>query len=586
MDLTKLKNALISSEAIFHNSHDGIVCMGSDSKIVFANAAAAEMFGFDDISELTGEPVECLMSSDNAAVHHHYVDRHIAGESTPVMNSLRRIQAKKQSGELFPVDIHVFYFTVEGARYYAAFIRDMSEVARQEQALRDLAFADPLTGLPNVKSLEQTLRNIFSETLEKCHVISVIGIDRMRNINGSFGFEVGDEVIRTLANRFAAEFQSARFLGRLSGDQFVLVEEIASSDEVEGYLSILRNRLNELTSTPVTVKDARAKVEVTAGAIDIPNLADTPENAIKHAEMAYGDAKNSARARLLRLTRDRLQDIAYSAALTHQIRDAIQIGEFFIVVQPKIDVRSGRSNAGEVLVRWRRNDGEMISPGVFIPVAEDAGLIDAIGRFVFLEACALLRDTRNGTGALPKLAINVSPNQLLDPEFVRLAETTFDQLSVDPSLVELEITETAVASAPHRVLEALNRLRPMGISVALDDFGTGYSSLTMLRDMPIDKVKLDKSFIDEIDRSEKSFRLVENSIRMMKDLGFTVTVEGVEAREIHDMLFALGVDEAQGFFYSKPLPVDEFSTFDLSINSVQVDLFSKLKAEAVKGGTG
>lgn len=582
MDLDKLKNALIASDAIFHNSHDGVVCIDADSEIKYVNSAATKMFGYEHDDQLVGRPVTCLMNPENAMSHPEFVRRHLAGEPSPVMNNLRRIRALKQTGEMFPVDIHVFALNVDDKRYYASFIRDMSEIERKDQELHDLAYNDPLTGLPNMKSFEALLRKLYSTSIPNKHVIAILGIDRMRNVNGSFGFEVGDQVIQILAGRIEIAFNDARFIGRIAGDQFVLIVRSGGEDGIMNCLADLRRKVDDITSVPVAAKGARVKVEITVGAIEIPDLAETAENAVKHAELAYGDAKKMARSRLHFITPKRLEEIAYTAALTHQLQDAIQIGEFYIVIQPKLDVRSGTPTAGEVLVRWSRSGGHTIPPGRFIPVAEDTGLIDAIGRFVFLETCTLLRGTKGDIAGYPKLAVNLSPKQLVDLDFVDFVASTFERLSVDPRLFEFEITETAVASATGPIIDILQSLRQMGISIALDDFGTGYSSLTMLTGMPVDKVKLDKSFIDQVEDSEKSFKLVENSIRMMKDLDLTVTVEGVETRSVHDMLFAMGVDEAQGYFYSKPLSVEDFRAFSLDIGRRSPETFSRIKADLIR----
>jgi diguanylate cyclase (GGDEF)-like protein/PAS domain S-box-containing protein len=582
MELEKLKNALIASDAIFHNSHDGVVCINAESVIVFVNKAAHEMFGYEHEDDLLGRPVTCLMSPEHEVTHPVFVQRHLAGESSPVIDKLRRIRAIGKDGASFPVDIHVFQLEIDGDQVFASFIRDMSEIETKDQELHDLAFNDPLTGLPNMKSFEALLQKMYKGAAPDRHVIAVLGIDRMRNINGSFGFEIGDQVIQILASRIEIAFDDARFVGRVAGDQFVIVIDSSGDEGAMNCLTDLRRKVDDLTAIPIAAEGARVKVEITVGAIEIPTLAATPENAVKHVELAYGDAKKMARSRLHFITQERLEEIAYTAALTHQLQDAIQIGEFYIVIQPKVDVRTGQPTAGEVLVRWRRSDGQHIPPGLFIPVAEDTGLVDAIGRFVFLETCTLLRGTKGDITGYPKLAVNLSPKQLGDEDFVDFVADTFRKLSVDPRLFEFEITETAVASASGPIMEILQNLRKIGISIALDDFGTGYSSLTMLTGMPVDKVKLDKSFIDKVEDDVKSFKLVENSIRMMQDLDLTVTVEGVETRSVHDMLFAMGVDEAQGYFYSKPLLVEDFRNFRLDINNDQQDTFSRINADLVR----
>jgi EAL domain-containing protein (putative c-di-GMP-specific phosphodiesterase class I) len=272
-----------------------------------------------------------------------------------------------------------------------------------------------------------------------------------------------------------------------------------------------------------------------------------------------------ARKKHLVLSSKRISELAEMAALTHRLADGLQNHELFIVVQPKIGVRNGQVTGGEVLVRWQRPDGSFVRPDLFIPAAESSGLINSIGRFVFLEGTALAQQITKSWALQRKLAINVSPSQLYDYEFVRLVERTFKDFNVDPRAIEFEVTETAVAAFPERVKGSLKDLRALGSTIALDDFGTGQSSLTMLRDLPLDRVKLDRSFLAGLEHDDNAFKLVENSIRMMRDLGYQITVEGVETREMHDMLYALGAQEAQGYFYSKPLPVDQFMTFEFSI---------------------
>jgi len=559
----ELKSALISSGAVFHKSHDAIIAIDSSSKIVFCNGAALDCFGYNDQSALIGEPVETLMNAENAAHHKTYVARHLSGHDVPIMNQLRRIKAKKSNGQLFPIDIHVFHFQAAGERYYVAFIRDMSEVVAKEEELHQLAFFDPLTNLPNAVSFKNTIDEICST--DSTFIVTVLGIDWMRQINTSFGFQVGDEVIKAIVERLRAEFVNERFVGRFIGDQFVLISEIESPEQADNVLEELQERLRRLCLSPVSVSETRVKTSITAGAIVVPEMASTSTLVTKFAEMAYGDAKRHALGKVYRLRSDRLKELTFTTSLSHWLQDAIQLGEFFIVVQPKVDVKSGLSTSGEVLVRWRRSNGDMIGPDVFIPAAENTGLISAIGRYVFLETCGLLGTSSDLAGRLSKLAVNVSPEQLEDDTFCDLVESTLKSLSIAPSSLEFEVTETSVAKSPDRVIANLKRLRDMGATIALDDFGTGQSSLTMLRSMPIDRVKLDKSFIDEIGSDERSFTLVSNAVRMMHELGYLVTLEGVENREVHDMSYALGVDETQGYFYSKPLEIEAFRSFSFDL---------------------
>ncbi|MGB0684465.1 MAG: putative bifunctional diguanylate cyclase/phosphodiesterase [Magnetovibrionaceae bacterium] len=560
-----LKEAIVNSNGIFHNAHDGIVAINRRSEIVYLNQTALLMFGYSDKADLIGQRVERLMNDSNAALHHSYVDRHLQGQAVAVVNNLRRIKAKHKSGALFPIDIHVFPLIADEERHYIAFIRDMSDLESKENELSRLAYYDPLTSLPNATSFKFFLNSIYSEEQTGQFIVAVMGIDHMRTINSTFGFDQGDEIIKLFANRLNIEFEQLPFVGRLFGDQFVIVVPIDEGESPEATLEKTFSRVETLIRSPLQVSDARVSTSVTVGAIHIPNLAETPELVVKHSEMAYGDAKQVARKQKFLLSRDRLDELEFSASLTHKLIDAIQNNEFFVVIQPKINVRTALPSGGEVLVRWKTKEGKNIGPDVFVPVAENAGLIEAIGRFVLLESCGVILSAKERGYPIPKLAVNASPHQLGEPEFIHLVEDALKTFSINPKHLEIEVTETAVAQHPDRVIDTLNNLRSLGCSIALDDFGTGHSSLTMLEALPINRVKLDKSFVDNLEEQDKAFSLVINSIKMMKDMDFLVTVEGIESRELHDMLYALGVDEAQGYFYSKPLLPEDFLEFDFEL---------------------
>ena len=560
-----LKAALIDSDAVFNNSHDAIIAMDSASTIVFTNDAALAMFGYAAAADLIGTRIEGLMNERHALRHAGFVARHLQGDSTPMMNNLRRIRAKRASGELFPIDINVFHIDIKKTRYYFGFIRDMSAVEEKEAQLKSIAYFDVTTELPNANSFRDFLIYLYQEDMKDDYVIAVIGVHNMKNINATYGFEVGDAVIQVVGRRLKSAMRDAAFFGRMVGNQFVAAHRLQPERTVDGHLAEIRDRAAEVGDAPIKIGDVQVRAHFTIGAITIPKLAETADLVTKHAEIAYGDAKRIAPQNVHHLSQSRLDALSFSASLTHKLVDAIRNEEFHLVLQPKVDIGASRVTGGEALLRWRRPTGEPIGPDVFVPAAENAGLIADIGRFVFIESCALLR--RGATRSLGplKIAINASPHQLADPRFIDFVEATFADSGVDPASAEFEVTETAVAAFPERVVAGLNRLRAMGASVALDDFGTGHSSLTMLHDLPIDRVKLDRAFMANLGQSVRFEKLVENSVRMMRDMGYAVTVEGVETRDVHDFLLALGVDEAQGYFYARPLSPDAFWDFELAI---------------------
>ncbi len=555
----KLKTALISSRAFLDNSHDGIVCINANSSIVYVNSTLLRIFGYDDAEEVLLHPLEVLMNDADRSTHRAYIDRHLERETIPSMNRLRRLRAKRKDGSEFPADIQIFSYEESGERYYAGFIRDQSEVEKKEQMLKSLVFIDQLTGLGNVRSLEKALDTYFSQKIIDRLMIVALGIDHMRSINTSYGFEVGDKVIEDIGSRLTTGFPLARFIGRLHGDQFVILLD-APQDEPS--LATVTEQIHQTFDAPIELETVKISVSATIGTLRLPELASTSDMAIKLADLALMDAKTAGKGRVIELTRDRIADLELRASLTEKMRKALDDQEFSIVVQPKLNVASGKCTGGEVLVRWKQPDGTMIPPDYFIPAAEDSGLIEGIGQFVLEKACQLIADLGN-TGAATdlKLAVNVSPKQLEQDGFLQSVETTTSKHGILPSNIELEVTETAVAGSSGKVRNTLLALWKQGIKIALDDFGKGQSSLTMLRHIELDRVKLDRGFVLELSNSEHNFTLLQSTIAMLRAMSYQVSVEGVEEREIHDLLFALHVDEVQGYYYAKPLVVEEFRAF-------------------------
>lgn len=559
------QSSLSLSNAVFQNTLDGIVAFSATNEIVFANDTALFLFGFDSATELRGRLVQSIVGETSSDLLNACSKSERSRPFAPTLGQLCRMYGRRKSGECFPLDIHFIEVESRGKALNVAFIRDRTEIEKKEKELHTVAYFDALTGLPNGASFRNFITDLYKKTPVSPHVIVGLGVDHMRLINSSFGFDEGDDVIATVGKRLELEIQESAFFGRLFGDQFICAIPLEDPKNAKGVLADLGSRIESLFNAPVDIEGARVSVSITIGAITIPELAPTPELVTKHSEMAFGEAKVATRSGWHLLSRDRLDALEFSASLTHKLVDAIQGNEFSIVIQPKIDVASSVPSGGETLVRWTPRGAPPIRPDIFIPAAENAGLIGAIGRFVFLESCSTLIEARNAGHPLTKLAVNTSPHQLSEPGFFDLVESTLETLELEPHFIEFEMTETAVAQNPDVVIETLNKLRSIGCTIALDDFGTGHSSLTMLKNIPIDRVKLDKSFIDNLEVHERSFTLVENSIKMMRDLGFLVTVEGIETREVHDMLFALGVDEAQGYFYSKPLPPNEFLEYSFGL---------------------
>lgn len=551
-------------EAIYQNSHDAIVTMDENSVIVSMNKATLEVFGYDREDDLIGKRIETLMNEGHSHRHAKYVGEYIEGRRANIMGKLRRIHARRRDGSVFPVDIHVSDYFSKGERFFVGTIRDMSSLQEHEDQVHKSLFYDQLTGLPNRESLDISLGIILDPKVRASSrfLLLEIGIDQMRAINTTFGMDDGNTIIRLVGQRLEQALVPREYFGRGNGDRFTALIEIppgktANTVAWETFATMQRTLLQ-----PFEFGGARVSISVTAGALQIPLLATEPGLAIRYADMAYYVAKKSHRGEVYLLTPDDVARVMETSSLVHQIREALQMQEFFPVFQPKIDLETGKCTAAECLIRWRTQDGKMISPGLFIPVAESADLIEGIGRFIFLESCAAVQEWKaDPILSRVKLAVNISPKQLERDNFVDFVRRSLDTFGIPPSSLEFEITETTLANNPKVTFAAVSELNKMGINIAIDDFGTGQSSLGMLRDVAASRAKVDRAFLDGVPYDDTSNRLLRNIVNLMRDMNLAVTVEGIETEEVAEYVRTLRCSEGQGFFFAKPMEKEEFQDF-------------------------
>lgn len=566
MQAETLEEQVERLESVFHNSHDAIVTMNNRSEIVSVNKPTLTIFGYDSAEELVGQRIEILMNSNHSEHHARYVAEHINGhrQEREIMGRLRRIHAAKKDGSLFPVDIHVSDYEFDGERYFVGFVRDMTGIQETEARIHKSLFYDQLTGLPNKETLNQSLETVLNGEFDESarFLLMEIGIDQMRAINTTFGMKDGNTVIRLVGERLAQALVPAEFVGRGNGDRFSGLFEIPSGMSAEALAEDIRDRMRAALSDPFEFGAARVSISVTAGGLEIPRLATDPGLAIRYADMAYYEAKKTHRGEVYLLSSDDVERVLQTSALVHQIRDALQMQEFFPVFQPKIDLATGACRAAECLIRWRTQEGRMIPPGLFIPVAESADLIEGIGRFIFLESCAAVQEWKTDPVlSKVKLAVNISPKQLERPNFVDFVSNTLETFDIPPSCLEFEITETTLANNPRVTFATVATLSEMGISISIDDFGTGQSSLGMLRDVVASRAKVDRAFLEGVPHNEKSNRLLRNIVNLMRDMNLSVTVEGIETAEVADFVKTLRCSEGQGYFFARPMEKTDFEAF-------------------------
>ena len=388
--------------------------------------------------------------------------------------------------------------------------------------------------------------------------VLILDLDNFKNVNDTLGHASGDNLLLQVTNRLVAQVREEDTVARLGGDEFLLLVAAITAEEV--VVSLIDRLLKSLTA-PFLVDGQELFVSASIGAAFYPIDGENAETLIKHADIAMYQAKKQGKNNYCLFTSDLSERISYLRQLESNLRQAVTNHEFTVHFQPKIDPFAGRVVGAEALVRWQREDGILVSPADFIPLAEETGLIVALGEQVLKQTCSVLARLNNRGHHALSLSVNLSPLQFSQANLVQQILTVLQQYQIPSSQLELEITETAMMSNLSKAVKTMNELVVHGFSIAIDDFGTGYSSLSYLKRFPIKTLKIDRSFIRDLTEDPSDAQLVETIILMAHNLGITVVAEGVETQAQLEWLKSCSCEQIQGFFYSKPLCADDFITF-------------------------
>ena len=435
----------------------------------------------------------------------------------------------------------------------------LSSVEREETLYRQAHF-DTLTGLPNRQLLKDRLEQHIGNARVEEHsgALLFLDLDRFKEINDVFGHSVGDGVLIQAAKRIVSEVRDRDTVARLGGDEFVVV---LPSVRNESIVRSMAERLLARLAEAFTVRDVDHYVSASIGVVMFPEDGDSVETLLKNADAAMYRAKDAGRGRFEFFSKRLNAESRRKIGLERDLRQAYYDGALQLHYQPQFDIATGEISGAEALLRWTHPTNGVISPDEFIPLAEDSGLIIDLGEWVIEQACKDLR-TILDRGLHPgPVSINVSALQLRESGFRRAIMEPVRRYEIHPGYMQLEVTETAVAQNKDTAIALLESLRSDGVRVAIDDFGTGYSSLSYLQQMPFDVIKIDKSFVDKIGSGVTSNNICRTIIRMAEELGKMSIAEGVETREQLEFLQRNGCDFVQGFYYSRPLPPDQFLEF-------------------------
>lgn len=432
--------------------------------------------------------------------------------------------------------------------------RGLEAATRQ---LRHLATHDALTGLPNRVLLDDRLTQAMAHADRdgRSFALMVCDLDRFKLVNDSLGHAAGDELLQEVARRLSGLVRSTDTVARMGGDEFVLlITTIDYADDAKR----LATRAVEVLQEPVRIAEVDVHTSPSIGIAFYPADGNTIEAMMAHADAAMYCAKQRGRGCVQCFEENMGAGVDNRVQLESDLHQAIALKQFELYYQPKVHTNSGVVRSAEALIRWVHPERGLIAPDGFIPLAEDCGLIGAIGEWVVHEACRQARAWADAGLAPMRVSVNLSPSQFRGSGLIHSIRRALDEAGLDPQYLEVELTESAVMSDPEESIAILEQLSAMGVLVSVDDFGTGYSSMSYLRRLPIDKLKIDRVFINEIVSRPEDASIVRAIVSLAHSLRLKVVAEGVETPAQLDFLKAVGCDEYQGFHFSRPLPSHEF----------------------------
>jgi diguanylate cyclase (GGDEF)-like protein/PAS domain S-box-containing protein len=445
-----------------------------------------------------------------------------------------------------------------GVSHFVGVLNDITDNRRYQEELEHQANHDSLTDLPNRNLLRDRIGQaiVFADRYDQVAVIAFLDLDNFKLVNDSLGHDAGDQLLKLAAGRLASLLRASDTVARIGGDEFVLVLHFSEGD---GMIGQHIQRLLTAIAQPFSINGREVFVTCSVGVSIYPQDGRDGDTLLKNADAAMYRAKEQGKNTFQFYTRELNERVSERLDLESDLRRALERGELAVYYQPQVELATGRIVGAEALVRWRHPSRGAVEPGRFVMIAEETGLIVPIGDWILRTACEQIKAWQ-GAGLAPLVvAVNLSARQFRQTQLADMVEAVLSDTRVEPRFLELELTETVVMHDPQEAEIALRRLKSLGLRVAIDDFGSGYSSLNYLKRFPIDKLKIDGSFVQDLPESGDSAAIVLAVISLGHSLGLRVIAEGVERRSQAAFLRAHGCDEIQGYYYGAPMPAPEFT---------------------------
>ena len=559
----ELLMANIRFHAALSHMTQGLAMFDAEGRMVICNRRYADMYGLSMDDVRPGTPVKQILArrienglfagaSPQEYAHSRDTGVRHLGARTETLNDGRSILVSRQS--------------VAGGGWVTTH-EDITERQRATAQIAHMAHHDALTGLAN-RALFLEIVEDLAKSRVAAFTVLLIDLDEFKAVNDTYGHTTGDALLVCVAERLGRSLRGSDVIARLGGDEFALVLTTPDMSEIE----MIAQRLLTSIGEPYGVDEHQIHIGASIG-IAFANPGDAPSDVMRAADLALYRAKSDGRNRFRVFEPEMEEEIQTRRLLASDLLVAVDAEALEVFYQPIVEIKSTEVCSMEALVRWRHPARGMVSPVVFIPIAEEAGLIHRIGEFVLRRAC---REAACWPSSV-KISVNVSPLQLAVGNLVEVVREALAESGLDPKRLELEITESVLLRDDAHNVEILHCLRSMGVNIVLDDFGTGYSSLSYLSRFPLDKVKIDKSFIDRMGTNASCAAIIAATTNIARELGAVTTAEGVETWEQLEMLRAAGVDQVQGYLFGRPQPPQEWSFEQCGI---EVHLSKKDTAQA------
>jgi len=560
LDITEYKEQeqrLKQAAIVYESMGDGILITDKDKNIIDLNPAFEEMFGYRK-DELIGKTPMFIKTQKEDEVFYEQMWHKLRYTN----RWTGRVYNKTKKGDIIPVwlTISVVRDKQGEIQNYVGIYTDLSEIIASQEKAEYLAYHDSLTNLPNRAYLDMHIQDMISIASKSNQQIAVlfIDLDRFKVINDTLGHSVGDAMLIEIGQRIRAIIDKDTLFARIGGDEFVIVvlHPKAKSKAIE-----LAQRVLEVVRKPIKAYSYHLNTSASIGIALYPDNAKDKQELLQYADAAMYAAKESGKDTFQLYNTKLSLDVKDRLNIEQELSNALENREFYLYYQPQYDLQKGKIVGVEALLRWENKNLGFVSPNEFIEIAEETGTIVSIGYYVIEEACRAYMRWKELGYKLDTISVNVATIQFREDDFVDKVKDIFAKTGMNPSNVEVEITERFIMEFSIQKLSIIQELRDLGCHISIDDFGTGYSSMNYLKKLPLDTIKIDKSFIDDVPSNTHDIVVTKAIIALSKNLGYQVIAEGIETQEQEEFLKENGCDIGQGYYFAKPMSEDGLIEF-------------------------